>query len=80
MNTLPQTNALRSNVPAVLTVPEAAIVLTLGKRTVWQMIADGKITVIRIGKTPNSNNPKRRGCRVLIARAELENLIGSKLA
>ena len=49
--------------PPVLTVPEAAKVLRLGRNSLYQAIREGEIPVIRIGR------------RLLIPRARLEQLL-----
>jgi excisionase family DNA binding protein len=49
--------------PLVYTVEEAAAVTTLGRSTIKQQIADGKLRVIRVGR------------RVLIPRQSLEDFL-----
>jgi excisionase family DNA binding protein len=35
----------------LLTVPQAAVLMSLGKRTVWRMVHDGEIESIKIGRS-----------------------------
>jgi excisionase family DNA binding protein len=35
----------------LLMVPEAAVLMRLGKRTVWRMVHDGEIESIKIGRS-----------------------------
>jgi excisionase family DNA binding protein len=37
--------------PALLTVKQAAAVLNLGRSTVYQLIADGRLDVVHIGRS-----------------------------
>ena len=59
---------VRFAVPAVCTINEAAIVLTLSRRHTAEMIATGRLRVKRLGK------------RVIVTRTELERVVGAKLA
>lgn len=61
-------HSIRSSVPAVCTIAEAAQVLTISKRKVCELISSGKLKVLRIGR------------RVVITRDALEKLTGTKLA
>jgi excisionase family DNA binding protein len=36
--------------PALLRLPEAAQFLALSERTVWQMVADGRLQSVRVGR------------------------------
>lgn len=58
-------NSIRHNPPQVMSVPEAAIFLGLGARTLWTLIGEGKIKTRRL-----------RGRRLILLRdleAALEN-------
>lgn len=61
-------NTVRISIPAILTVIEAAAVLTLSVRATRQLIADGKLPTFRLGR------------RRIVRRADLEKLTGTKLA
>ena len=61
-------HSIRSNVPAVCTIAEAAEVLTISKRKVCEMTASGELKVLRLGR------------RVVITRDALEKLTRTKLA
>lgn len=60
--------SIRESAPTVLSIPEAATILTISSRKLRDEIARGKLKVKRIGR------------RVLIARAELEKFAGMKLS
>lgn len=60
--------ALRANPPAILTIPEAASVLTVSRRTIMDLLAAGKLASKKIGR------------RRVILRSGLEKLVGGKLA
>jgi excisionase family DNA binding protein len=61
-------HSIRSSVPAVCTISEAAQVLTISKRKTCELIASGKLKPLRLGR------------RVVITREALEKLTGAKLA
>ncbi len=54
-----------ADAPEVLTVPEAAAILRVGRTTLFDAIARGEVPAIRVGR------------RVLVARATLEQLIAA---
>ena len=58
---------IRSRVPAFLSITEAAILLTLSRRSVAEMLADGRLKAIRLGR------------RRIIRRCDLEKLTGTTL-
>lgn len=41
---------IRSSIPAVLTIPETAMVLTISKRKAADLIASGKLKALRLGR------------------------------
>jgi excisionase family DNA binding protein len=51
--------------PILLQIPEAAASLGLGKTKFWELVHDGRIEVVRIGR------------RALVARSELERFAES---
>ena len=58
---------IRSRVPALLSIPETAAVLTLSRRSVAEMLADGRLKAIRLGR------------RRIIRRSDLEKLTDTTL-
>lgn len=50
----------QTSAPILLQVPEAAAAIGLGKTKFWELVHDGQIEVVRIGR------------RALVARTELE--------
>lgn len=52
----------RSEAPLLLSVPDAAVVLGIGKTLMWEMVRRGDVPVVRLGR------------RVLIPRAALHEI------
>ena len=52
------------DVPAVLTVEEAAVLLRIGRQSAYQAVRAGEIPTIRVGR------------RLLVPRARLERMLG----
>lgn len=63
-----ENNTIRNQVPAVLSILEAAVVLTISKRKAADLIATGSLKSIRIGR------------RRVITRGAVEDFLGIKLA
>ncbi len=61
-------SVLRANPPAILTIKEAAVVATVSRRKICELISAGKLKVTRMGR------------RVVIPRTNLEKTMGCKLS
>lgn len=58
---------VRTNVPAILSIDETASVLTVSRRTVAELLAQGRLKAVRIGR------------RRVIARTAIEKFLGIAL-
>lgn len=60
--------SVRINVPSILTIVEAAALLTISKRKAADLLASGRLKSIRIGR------------RRVVRRCDLEQLLGCALS